>query len=326
MTPRAIWITWESQPRNRSMARELQVPLHELIFGGSRLTRQSRAIAATLRVLLRTRPDVVFASNPSLVLTFLLLACRMIFRFRFASDAHYGGVVSVSGSAAIQRALDFANRHADIVIVTTEAHAERVRRVGGTAFVCPDPLPELPATSPRPAAMNGTARSVLFICSYDVDEPYAEVFDAAGLLAERGFRVFASGRYARAGIDPAAVRSTTLLGYVDRDTYTGFLRNVDVVLDLTTWQDCLVCGAYEAMAAGKPAVLSRTAALTSVFTHGTVFSSHEPASIADAVLAAYDRRSELHAQIADWVEQHAVATRARIAAIRAAMRLPPLAA
>ncbi|HKW09368.1 MAG TPA: glycosyltransferase, partial [Gemmatimonadaceae bacterium] len=265
----ALWLTWETQPRNRSMARELGVPLYVFDFHGSRLKRQLRAIAATLRLLWTARPAVVFAPNPSLILTYLLLACRVVFRYRYVCDAHYGGVVDVTGSRFVQRLLNFANRHADLVIVTNDGHAERVRECGGTTFVCPDPLPQIPQSTARPAAMNGTEKSVLFICSYDADEPFNEVFAAARLLADRGFRLFASGRYARAGVTAGLHPHVELLGYVDRATYDAYLHNVDIILDLTTWQDCLVCGAYEAMAAGKPCVLSRTKALSELFTHGT---------------------------------------------------------
>src|SRR6185503_8838527 len=118
--PNAFWITWELQPRNRSMARELGVPLHELCFSGSRLARHLKSVVSTLRLLLRERPSVVFSSNPSLVLTYLLLVCRWLGAFRLTIDAHFGGVVAVTGNRFIQWVLDFANRQADTVIVTNE--------------------------------------------------------------------------------------------------------------------------------------------------------------------------------------------------------------
>jgi glycosyltransferase involved in cell wall biosynthesis len=305
------------------MARALGVPLHEFCFSGARARRHFMALTRTVGLLLRRRPSVVFASNPSLVLTYVLLACRAIFRFRFASDAHYGGVVAVTGSAMIQRALDFANRAADVVIVTNPSHADRVRALGGAAVVCPDPLPELREDVQRPDAMNGAKKSVLFVCSFEIDEPFHAVFEAARTLVEQGFTVFVSGAYRRAGLSPEAIPQVRLLGFVDRPTYEGFLRHADVVLDFTTWEDCLVCGAYEAMAAGTPSVLSRTEAMTGLFTRGVVFSSHEPGEIARAVLTAYERRDELASEIPRWVSEHITATKDRAAAIRTAVGLAP---
>lgn len=305
------------------MSRDLGVPLYEFAYGGSRVRRQLKCMTATVEVLRRERPQVVFASNPSLVLTLFLLACSPLLGFRFVSDAHYGGVVAVNGGAMVQRLLDFVHRRADLVIVTTEGHARRIREAGGTAFVCPDPLPQLPPTRARPDGMAGTERTVLFICSFDRDEPYAEVFEAARILVPLGFRVFVSGRFARIGLTPDAVPQVTLLGYVDRETYDAYLGNVDLVLDLTTWDDCLVCGAYEAMVAMKPCVLSRTAALTGLFTDGTVFTSHAPEEIAQAVQSAYDRREALRASIPGWLHRHEEATKARAVALRSAVGLPP---
>ena len=320
--PNAFWITWELQPRNRSMARELGVPLHELSFSGSRLARHLKSVVSTLRLLLRERPSVVFSSNPSLVLTYLLLVCRWLGAFRLTIDAHFGGVVAVTGNRFIQWVLDLANRQADTVIVTNEAHADHVRQVGGAPFICPDPLPSIRSSSTRPAALRDVKKSVLFVCSYDYDEPYQAVFEAARTLGEHGFRVFASGAYSRVGLSPENVSHVTLLGYVARAEYEAYIQHVDVVLDLTTWQDCLVCGAYEAMAVGKPCVLSRTRSLTALFTHGTVFTSHEPRDIAAAVCDAYDRREALSAEIAGWVDRHEADLRKRAATLRATVGLP----
>lgn len=319
----AVWVTWESQPRNRSMARALGVPLHEYCFTGARARRHLMALTKTLALLIRRRPSVVFASNPSLVLTYVLLACRAVFRFRFASDAHYGGVVAVTGSGLIQRALDFANRSADVVIVTNAGHADRIQGLGGAPVVCPDPLPQLRENVPRPSEMNGAGKTVLFVCSFEIDEPYEAVFEAARTLDRHGFTVFVSGAYQRVGLTPESVPHVRLLGFVDRGTYEGFLRHADIVLDFTTWEDCLVCGAYEAMAAGTPCVLSRTTAMAELFTGGVVFSSHAPDEIARAVLTAYERRTELESEIPRWVSDHESATRQRADAIRAAVGLHP---
>jgi glycosyltransferase involved in cell wall biosynthesis len=303
------------------MARTLGVPLHEFSHSGPRARRHLKALVDTLRLLWRERPAVVFASNPSLVLTFVLLACRKLFGFKLVSDAHYGGVVAVTGSPLLQRALNFANRRADFVIVTTAGHAADVRRLGGHPLVCPDPLPDLRGELFRPGALNYAKKSVLFICTFEIDEPYDAMFEAARVLMDHGFTVFTSGSYARAGLEPDALPHVQLLGFVDRRTYEGFLRHADVIADFTTWENCLVCGGYEAMAAGRPCVLSRTAALEELFDRGAVFTSHEPAEIVRSVLTAYERRETLMAQIPEWVSRHEANIRERARTIRASVGL-----
>jgi glycosyltransferase involved in cell wall biosynthesis len=305
------------------MARALSIPIHEFVHAGPRHRRHLRAVVRTLRLLIHARPAVVFASNPSLVLTCLLLGGQPFFRFRLALDAHYGGVIAVTGGRWLQRILDFLNRRADIVIVTNANHADRVRRIGGRPFVCPDPLPEVPRDAGLPAGITVPDKSVLFVCSYEVDEPYDAVFEAARSLTGKGFTVYVSGNYRRVGLNPNDFPQVSLLGFVDRTVYHAYLRNVAVVLDLTTWEDCLVCGAYEAMAAETPCVLSETRALTSLFTHGAVFTSHDPRSIADAVTEAYERREALRAEIVRWTPLHEAAIRQCAATLRCAVGLDP---
>lgn len=303
------------------MARELGVPLHEVVHGGPRVFRHLLCTLDTLRILRSARPGVVFSSNPSIVLTILLLALRPILGYRFVSDAHFGGVVAM-GAPSLQRVLDAANRRADLVIVTNEGHADQIEGIGGKPFVFPDPLPELPDSVPRPAVLNGTGPSVLFICSFDKDEPVNDVFAAAELLVDEGFRFFVSGRYSRVGLKPETVKHVTLLGYVDLEVYLGLLSHADIILDLTTLENCLVCGAYEAMAATRPAVLSRTASITALFSAGTVFTTHEPAAIANAVREAYARREELRSAIPGWLAQHNESTKARAQELSELLDLP----
>jgi glycosyltransferase involved in cell wall biosynthesis len=47
-----------------------------------------------------------------------------------------------------------------------------------------------------------------------------------------------------------------LTGFLSERTYVDLLFTADVIVDLTTFDHCLVCGAYEALAAGKAFVLS----------------------------------------------------------------------
>jgi glycosyltransferase involved in cell wall biosynthesis len=62
-------------------------------------------------------------------------------------------------------------------------------------------------------------------------------------------------------------------------------------------EDCLVCGAYEAVALGKPLVTSDTAALRNYFRKGTVYTRHDPRSLAAAITYALAHRERLAAEM-----------------------------
>lgn len=299
-TGKILWLTWEKQIRNRSMAKGLDVPLFEVLSGHGRFVRYATCIRRTVGLLFMERPSVVICQNPSMALTLLLLRLRSFFGFRVAIDAHFGGIDASNGSNASQKTLDWCNRSAELVIVTNENHARHVRDLGGRAFICPDPLPDL---SRYKGLAPEIAKKAFLICSYDVDEPFREVFKAAAMLASEGYRFSVSGKYQKAGISPQDYPHVDLLGFVPEDDFYRHLFTSQLVVDLTDNDDCLVCGAYEALEAGKPLILSKKMALQEYFTGGTVFTENKAGDIAAAVRIAYAERERLAEESRLWVQQ-----------------------
>lgn len=299
----AIWIDWGRHPRTRSLVRELGIELSEIVVPGGRFRRYLGSIRRTAQTIDRTRPRVVFATNPSIVLGFLLLLLRIRFRFVLVSDAHYAGVQSLTKLPGFQALLDFHNRHADLVVVTNPGHADRMRSIGARPYICPDPLPELePAGAPATPLAD---RSVFLICSFDVDEPYEAVFAAFESLRGEGFVLYVSGNYSKAGIDPSRYPDIRFLGYVSESEYNACLHTAALIMDLTVLENCLVCGAYEALVAGRPLVLSDSEALKSYFAGACKFTENSPEGIAAAVREAYESREELSRAALQWSSRNA---------------------
>lgn len=294
---KAIWITWEHQIRNRSMAAMLGADLHAITHSGARLPRYLYCAYKTIATVYREKPDVVFAQNPSIVLNYLLLLARVLLRYTFVADAHFGGVVAYNGNPLFQKALDISNRLADLVIVTNQDHAAHVKSIGGQSLVCEDPLPDLARYN---SGGNPEDKSVFFICSFDIDEPYESAFDAASELSVDNFKFYVSGNYAKVGINPSAYPLVNFLGFVPEKHFYERLYRSDIVLDLTEHENCLVCGAYEAMAAERPLVTSDRACLRAYFDKGTVFTAHDSKSIAEAIRGAYQDRFRLRDEIREW--------------------------
>ena len=176
--PEAVWIAWENQVRNKSLSSRLRAELHVVRSKRTRLVRYAICSYRSLMVIWNRRPSAVFAPNPSIVLAYLLLILRSVFRYALVIDAHYAGIVAPSGYALFQKALDYLNRRADLVIVTNERHCKDIEAIGGRSLVCEDPLPDIGKYA---RAASEESKNVVFICSFDIDEPYADVFRAAGL-------------------------------------------------------------------------------------------------------------------------------------------------
>lgn len=314
MLDKVIWITWEKQIRNKSISSLLGVELFEVIINASRPVRYLKSFSLTLHRVLLKRPRVVIAPNPSIVLGYSLLLLKGIFGFHLVTDAHLGGVRAYNGNRFFQKALDIYNSRADLVIVTNEGHAKFIRSLGGRAFVCQDPLPVLPKA--KKIEGYNFDKSIFFICSFDVDEPFRDVFEASNILRDRGYSLFVSGSYGKAGIDPDDFPGVKFLGYIPSEEFYGYLKQCALVIDLTDWDDCLVCGAYEALSAGKPLVISDKPALKKYFGSAAVYTEHTPASIAGSIVRAYEGRESLKADIEKWVKENNAYMASRIDSLR----------
>jgi glycosyltransferase involved in cell wall biosynthesis len=290
-----LWITWERQVRNRSLSARLDAQLFEMDVAGSWFKRYSTCLVATTRMLWKWRGSLVFVQNPSLVLVLLAVMLRPVLRYRLIMDAHNAGIYPAEGKrGGLQKLADALIRRCDLVIVTNEGLAERVRLVGGQPFILQDPLPKIAKSESRQQQGEGIS-TALFICTWAADEPYVEVFKAAELTPGVTFFVTGKSKGREKELGRNLSSNVVLTGFVPHDEFERLLTTVDIVIDLTTRQDCLVCGAYEAVSAGTPFLLSDTKALRSYFSSGGVHVSNDANGIAQgihAILSDYDSYRE----------------------------------
>ncbi len=297
-----LWIDWGQHRRSQTLARRLGVELHEICWSGARAWRYARSLFQTLKIIANKRPQTVIATVPSIVLGYSLLFFRRWFKFKLVLDAHYFGVVAPGENHLHQNLLNFLNVRADLVIVTNESQAESLSGMGVKTFVCQDPLPVLPESGF--AGLPQSDRTALLICSFDEDEPYEAVFEAFKDLGEQGLTLFVSGNPKKVQIETSRFPWVRFLGFLSDADYYGYLRACAVIIDLTTFENCLVCGAYEALAAGKPLVVSNSAALSAYFGNAVILTDNKSDSIRKAVLTAFAQRDELGDRIQKWVSHN----------------------
>ena len=287
-----IWITWERHRRSREISRNLGATLHEFNRKGGRFMRYLSALVSTTRVLARSRGKIVIVQSPSIVLAWFAACTRALFGFTLIVDAHNGGIEPLEGRYPILRRIaHFAIRKAALTIVTTTDMADQIREIGGRGFVLVDPIPEMHA--PPSTASAAPKKSVVAISSWAADEPMEELIGAGGLLPE-GIQLSITGRpkLSDEAISklPASVRLTR---YLSEDDYVALLRDADVIVDLTTRENCLVCGAYEALALARPLVVSETAALRELLANGALYTRNVRSDIVATALKALERGESL---------------------------------
>jgi len=296
LTARALWVTWEHQRRNHGIATALGVPLLEIDLKAGRLRRYAVSAWRTVRALVRSHPAVIFVQNPSLVLALLGVAWGRFTGTAVVVDAHNAATIPLASprQGLLFTLSRFIVRHATFTIVTNQRVAEVIEANGGRAIVLPDRVPTF-EWQPRP---DRDRRSILFICTFAPDEPFMAVLDAAARL-DPAVLVFITGnpkQHAEA-VRAAAPANVVLTGFLPESDYIDRLHAVDVVMDLTTRDDCLVCGAYEAVAALQPMILSDNQATRDHFNSGVVYTDNSVADLARAMTEALARRDPLRQQV-----------------------------
>ena len=301
---RILWVTWQEHRRNLPIAEAIGAEFHEILVDGPKPLRWLTCVVRTA-ALYWTRPDVVICMNPSEVLALFTVLARPLFGYRAGIDTHNFGLGLEDRTPMRRRIARFLMRRADFIIVTNPALAEHVERHGGRPVVVPDRIPDIPPPAAEAEKSERPSHRVnlLFICTFAEDEPYLEVFEAARLLYEQhasgqtpDIGIWVTGRY-QAHVDPSDhTPNLHFLGYLSNEAYDRILHRVDGVIDLTTREHCLVCGAYESVAVGKPMVLSDTAALRTHFHRGAVYSGNERHALAASMKALAADLSQLTEQ------------------------------
>ena len=298
-----VWLTWEKHRRTWEIASSLSgVELFELEFESRRLIRYPVLLIRTALVMARTRPDLVIVQNPSVVLALFMVSIGKIMTRCVVVDSHNEGLKPFSSKYKLLLPLyRFIQRKANLTIVTNNGLAEEVERNGGRPFVLEDKIPEFKAT--RHMALRGE-KNIVFICTFEKDEPYQEVIRSAAMI-DPEICLYVTGRYEKA--PPEVLRqapeNVVFTGFLSEQDYKSLLFSSDVVMDLTVMEDCLVCGAYEALAVEKPLILSDTASLRKYFRRGAVYTLNRAEDIASAIQSALQGKEKFQRDVRELKEE-----------------------
>lgn len=279
-----LWVTWEVQRRNRSLSSELGAKLVEIDVRHGRTLRYPISLYRTLMAILKNKPAILFVQNPSLLLAMTGIIYNKLSKRPLIIDSHNAGITPSSRilSSVLDKLARYIIRNTPMTVVTNDALADYVKSVGGHPIVLPDPLPRLQRPDigyPLRGKFN-----VVFICTWALDEPYEEVIQASEFL-DNDIYIYITGN---GGNKPNRFKplpeNIVLTGFLNEDDFSSLLFNADAIMDLTTRENCLVCGAYEAISTGKPLLLSDTRALRNYFDCGAIFTKNNARDIASSIL------------------------------------------
>ena len=294
-----IWLSWENHRRTTELARLLpDLTLYVMQKNASRWVRYPYLILKSLSLFCKHRPKLVLVQNPSVVLTLFVLLLRSILRFHVVVDAHNEGLRPFYGYHNwLLPIYGWIQKEADLTAVTNDQLAKAVDSNGGKPFVLEDRIPQIEPTDLTP--LRGTC-NIVFVCTFEKDEPYREVIASAQYLDPSIF-IYITGKYQKASpyLIENAPSNIIFSGFLPEQEYINLLHSSDIVMDLTLMQDCLVCGAYEAVALGKPLIISDTQVLRNYFYKGAVYTANSSQAIANSIRQTIAGHAKLEVEMRD---------------------------
>jgi len=291
---KAIWITWHEHRRTRSLVSWLGTPV--FVYDDHRpVQRNIVGPLWAIGVLMKQKPDVVF-THFSFLLQFTIMIYKYLFRFgrvTVISDCHNKALKrEISGPfnglfLRFKKALFWG---VDLIIVTNTSLVPLAKKMCQNAVVLRDPLTDWQGED-QEIRNSGLVNEghVLFICSFDKDEPVDLIFESAFAIAkDLGRKVVISGKVPTRLVPNKimAHNGISLPGYMPLKQYKETLFTAAAVVVLTEDTDCLVCGAFESLGASRPTILSDTAGLKECFMDSAVYSMHTPSDIVEKVRLA----------------------------------------
>jgi glycosyltransferase involved in cell wall biosynthesis len=308
MSVKSVFIVWYNHSRRaETMAAELNgqvVFQYEKGLKGLWLTPLRYLVQGwkTWRYLERERPDVVLVQTPPITAPLTVAAwCGLRGRnqssegrVHYAIDCHTASFYGRWWTWALPL-LRLICRRAAITIVASEAALSVLQRWKTKSIFLVDGLPALSPPSGT-VGSEGEAR-VAVISSFHDDEPVAEVFAAARLLSQVTFYVSGDLKLAPARLLAQKPENVILTGFLPDSAYTGLLKNVHGLVVLTKQPNILNCGAYEALVAEKPAVVSDWPQIRRYFTRGFIYVNNTPEAIANGIKKMLNEQEMLTAEI-----------------------------
>jgi len=294
---KSIYIAWASyQRRAVSMQKYLGLSLHHVPPAqGNKLMKMIGYLEqsfATVQVVRKQKPEIVWIQLPPNFIVHLLLAWRFISasRFKIVLDCHNAALrkpwLSVPFFAAACRASDLVVVHNAEVLRALPIELANDR----PALILEDP----PSSFDNVHSTSSHESFVLVPCSFHDDEPIEMILAAARLVPDITFKI--TGRIAKAkakGFMQDVPHNVVFTDYVTEEEFNELLHTSAVVAGLTTYEGIQLSVASEAIGAGKALILSGTRILRNMFQDCALFFENDEKAFADAVRRSILDRSAM---------------------------------
>ncbi len=314
MANKIAFVAWVLTTRSKVLAQHLNADIisYRKHFSNPilRLIHYKFLSILTIIKLSRKKYDTIFVQIPPIQAALTAFFYTKITGTKLIFDTHSG----IFFPKGLHQRLYFSlycsmTRHIKLNIVHNESILKRLS-FKNTPIVLLEPFQAISHSYPQ---RERTDLNITMICGYGKDEPIQEMLSAAALLPN--YKFYLTGDFTKSKIDKNQIPQNVIpTGYLSDQEYEGFLRKMDIIIVLTTRPDTVLCGAYEAIGLGIPLITSDTFALRKHFYKGTIFTSNDSESIAEAINTATQNLDKLSKEISElrkekeenWEKQFAI--------------------
>lgn len=288
-----VFVVWAPKSRrSESLSKELGAKLYLIHFKFRQKIyapfKYPLLSVRTFLILLKERPNLIFAQNPPLFCPLVCLIFAKFFGKKLIVDAHTG--VWWGFWKKIWILNKWIMKNAFLTIVTNKYLKDRLSSHDIESFVLEDKLPEF--SSGKKLELR-TGFNVAVINTFSEDEPIGEILKVARRLPPTNFYITGNLSYADSEFIRNKPENVLYTDFLPEEEYVGLLRASDCIMVLTTKDRTMLSGAYEAVSVKKPIITSNWPVLKNYFSKGAVYVNNTSADIMKAVKYVKENRKRM---------------------------------
>jgi glycosyltransferase involved in cell wall biosynthesis len=307
-TRKRVFISWAPYSR-RSLALSDELDISSYLVHHLKFQRPFYApfkyilqTVHTLAILLKERPNIVFVQDPPIFagLAVYVYTLLVFGQAQYIIDAHTGALLHPwwKPFRGLQKSV---YRRALTIITTNQSLADLVESWGANSMALAGPPIKIP---PGEAMQFDQAFNLVLVNTFANDEPTHVALDAVADLPD--VHLYVTGNVDRA--PPSLLErvppNVTLTGFVPDDEYLKLLRGADAVMVLTEQDFTLQLGAVEAIALGKPIIISNQPFLREYFNQGAVHVPNTPEGVRQGIIRLERNLERLSAEVPELQRMH----------------------
>lgn len=293
------FIVWSRYNRRSELiSQHLGASIHYIFYGQRRKliqvpVRYAVQAVRTWRVLSQEKPRIIFVQNPPIFAVLVVALYALFHGARYVIDSHTAAFMATKWhwSVGLHRLL---SKRALTTLVHNESQEQLIQKWGCPYLMLAFTPGEYPAGVTYPVSEHF---NIAVICSYDADEPYPLIFEAARTMEGVSFYFTGDPRHIDKRLLAMKTSNIHLAGYLPYESYIGLLRAADTIMDLVDNDHTLLLGGFEAVSLGVPLIVSNSQLLRNYFSQGTVYVSNTVDGIRHGVRQMQERHQQLQEEM-----------------------------